>query len=175
MFNKQTPNLYPVSGNPNGLLAGNAAGALGTSAPPDLAWDGSNIWVCTQTGTKTTAVWSPQTMENITTPSLNLGTISTGTVNVDRSKGVVQSLTAGGPISIALASFLPGYSEILLELTNGGSTTITWPLTVNWVTSTGAVTNSFSSYGIQLQTGGTDFIVFWSSDGGATIYGKIIR
>ena len=49
--------VQTYAGNPNGFVAGNAAtGGL----PPDLCWDSVNklVWVCTTTGTTSTAVWT---------------------------------------------------------------------------------------------------------------------
>lgn len=180
VVDRQIVNLFPISGNPNGSLAGAAAGATdgatGVGSAPDMAWDGSTLWVCTTSGTATTAVWSSMTGTHILNPVQDLGSISTGVVVVDRSLGMCTKITAGGPFSItAVQGFIPGYSETILELVNGGSTTISWPGSVNWVTSTGAVTTSFSSYGVQLQDAGTDFFAFWSPDGGTTIYGKVVR
>jgi hypothetical protein len=169
---RQKSNTFVVTGNPNGQLAGNASTA---GSPPDFAWDGSNIWICTTSGSTTTAVWSMQTTQNLMTPVKNLGTVSSGTVNVLRSNAPVQQLIAGGPLTLTIGGFIAGYNDLVLELTNGGSTTITWPSNINWVTSTGAVTNSFSAYGVQLQSAGTDFIAFWTPDGGTTIFAKVIR
>lgn len=45
-----------AGGNPNGFVAGNAATSL---VPPSMVWDETNqlIWICTVTGTPTTASW----------------------------------------------------------------------------------------------------------------------
>jgi hypothetical protein len=182
MYNPQSATLIPCVGNPNGQLAGSAAGARGTNSAPDVAWDTQNLWVCTTTGNTTAAVWSPLTSTNIQTVVKNLGTVTTGTATFNRQVGPVQQIVVGGPLTIALSGWTPNvgavnsYSEIMVEMTNGGSQTLTWPNTINWVTpGTGAVTQSFATYGVTLQTAGTDFIVFWSPDGGANVFGKIVR
>jgi hypothetical protein len=47
------------AGNPNGNVAGNAGSAT-TGLPPDLVWDTTDnqLWVCTTTGSTSTAVWT---------------------------------------------------------------------------------------------------------------------
>jgi hypothetical protein len=65
--------------------------------------------------------------------------------------------------------------ELLIEGVNlGAAGTITWP-TINWITSTGATTTTFSSNGVTLQTSGTDWCLLWTRDAGTTIYGKFVR
>jgi hypothetical protein len=60
-YNRQAPNVFASNGNPNGLVAGNAAAAAG-GVPPDMAWDYANgfLYVCTTTGSTSTAVWTVQ-------------------------------------------------------------------------------------------------------------------
>ena len=174
MYNNQYPNVFPVTGNPNSQLQGSAAGARGPNSPPDVAWDGANLWFCTTTGTKTSAIWSKMTTQNLETPTYPLGTI-TGAVTLDYTKGLVQTATLSGTVNLSILNFPPGYSELALFLTNGGAGTIVFPASVNWITSTGATTNSFSNYGVTLQAAGTNIIVFFSPDGGTTIYGKVVQ
>ena len=65
--------------------------------------------------------------------------------------------------------------ELLIEGVNlGAAGTITWP-TINWITSTGATTPTFSANGVTLQTSGTDWCLLWTRDAGTTIYGKFVR
>ena len=64
--------------------------------------------------------------------------------------------------------------ELLIEGVNLGAATITWP-TINWITSTGATTTTFSSNGVTLQSSGIDWVLLWTRDAGTTIYGKIVR
>lgn len=178
MYNHQNPIVFVCNGDPNGQLSGNAANSDSKDNPPDIAWDGAGFWFCTTTGIASgtgQAVWTRMSAQNIETSVFSLGTVDEGVLLLNRANGIVQTLTLAGPVAFELEGFISGYSEFVLELTNGGSATITWPASVNWVTSSGAITNSFSVYGIQLQTTGTDFIIFWSLDGGTTIYGKVIR
>jgi hypothetical protein len=169
--------MHVCVGNPNGKLAGNAAYAVWNDSPPDLAWDGQNIWVCTTTGNANSAVWTMQSTTNLATEVFSNGTVSTGTVTLNRSKGPVQQLTVGGNLTIALTGWLSsGYSSMMLELVNGGSATITWPAGIKWTTpGTGVTTTTFPTSAAALQTAGTDWIELFSPDGGTTVYGIIRR
>lgn len=64
--------------------------------------------------------------------------------------------------------------EMLLELVNGAAFAITWP-TIHWIKSDGTSTTSFASNEVTLQANGTDWVMLWTRDGGATIYGKVLR
>lgn len=63
---------------------------------------------------------------------------------------------------------------MLIELVNGGAFAFTWP-TINWVKSDGTFTTSFASCGVTLQSSGIDWVLLWTRDSGATIYGKVMR
>lgn len=174
MYNNTYSTIFPVSGNPNGQLAGVAAGTALSGNPPTIAWDGSNFWVCTTSGAIAEAVWSRISDINIESTPNNLGTTSTDAVTIDRSTGVCQVVTIGADVTFTFQGFLPGYSKILLEIINGGAYTVTWPDTINWIIDTGSTSTSFSDTGIILQTNGTNFIEFFSTDGGTTIYALVL-
>lgn len=101
--------------------------------------------------------------------------------NLDYTAGSHQKITATGNHTISTSNWPPAgnLGELLLELVNGGSYTITWP-TINWIKPDGTVTTSISTYlaantgRTALQSAGTDFLLLWSRDAGATIYGKLI-
>ena len=63
--------------------------------------------------------------------------------------------------------------ELMIEGVNLGAATITWPA-VYWVYSDGSVSTTFPSE-VTLRSSGIDFLLFWSRDGGATVYGKVVR
>lgn len=97
------------------------------------------------------------------------GTITTGTATIDRSdNSIVHKITAGGDFTIDITNWETSgtYGEVVLYLTNGGAHTVTFP-TVTWYTVDGNQPN--------LQTIGTDIIVFTSVDGGSTIDGFAAR
>lgn len=113
---------------------------------------------------------------------LDLGIKNSGTVIINRAEAAVIKVTVGGPITLSLSGFINNkFGDILLELVNGGSSIVTMP-NVNWILpTTGGITNSFATYltatgklPAALQSSGSDFILFWSDDGGATVYGKVI-
>jgi len=104
------------------------------------------------------------------------GTVSSGTVTFDYSAGSNQRLQVGGALTLATSTWpnSGNMGELVIELVNGASATLTWP-TINWIKSDGTTTTTFSSNGVTLQTSGTDFVILWTRDGGSTIYGKIVR
>ena len=106
---------------------------------------------------------------------LDKGSVASGTVTFTVSDAGNQRVTATGNITLAVTGWpASGYSEIQLDCVNFGGRTIAFP-TVNWVKADGSTTTSFSGSGVTLQSSGVDFIIFWTSDGGTTIYGKVLR
>lgn len=111
---------------------------------------------------------------NVINPVTAHGSVSSGTVTLNRQASAVHSLTIAGALTLALQNFASGsYSDMVLKLTNGGSASITWP-TINWVTATGVTTTSFATYGVTLQSAGVDNVAIWTYDG-TNFYGKVIR
>jgi hypothetical protein len=97
------------------------------------------------------------------------------TQTFDCSVPSVQRLQIGGALTIALANWPAGtMGELWIKLVNGAAFVVTWP-TINWVKSDGSNTTSFASNGVMLQAAGTDWVCLWSTDAGATIYGKVMR
>ena len=112
---------------------------------------------------------------------VNKGTIASGSVSFAVSGGNVQKLTVGGGLSIALTGWpIAGvFGELLIELVNGGSAALTLPNIKGILPDTGAPAASFSAYltaigRTGLQAAGTDFFYLWSTDGGVTVYGKVM-
>lgn len=112
---------------------------------------------------------------------LDKGNSGTTLQTLDYTAGSHQKITATGAFTIATSNWPPSgnLGELLLELVNGGSQTITWP-TISWIKPDGTTTTSISTYlaantgRTALQTSGTDFFVLWSRDAGTTIYGKLV-
>lgn len=113
---------------------------------------------------------------------LDKGNSSTTTQTLDYTAGSHQKITATGNFTIALSNFPPtgNLGELLLELVNGGSQTITFPAAINWIKPDGTTTTSISDYltantgRTALQTSGTDFILLWSRDAGTIVYGRLV-
>jgi hypothetical protein len=108
---------------------------------------------------------------------LDKGNSGTTAQTIDYTAGSHQKITVTGAHTLnAVTNWPPtgNLGEVLLELTNGASSVVTWP-TINWVKSDGTTTTTFSSNGVTLQTSGTDFILLWSRNEGTTVYGKVMR
>jgi hypothetical protein len=101
------------------------------------------------------------------------GTVSSGTVNFDLADGSKQKLTVGGNLTVVFTSWPASgsYGEIEVELVNGGAHTVTWP-TVHWLKGDGTNSTTFSDMSVTLAASGTNFVVVWTTDGGATVYGS---
>ena len=104
---------------------------------------------------------------------------SSTTAALDFTNGSQQrwAPTASSSPTLSITNWPPSgnLGELLIEGVNlGAAGTITWP-TINWITSTGATTTTFSSNGVTLQTSGTDWCLLWTRDAGTTIYGKFVR
>lgn len=109
------------------------------------------------------------------------GNSSTTTQTYDYTAGSVQTSTATGNHTIAFSNPPPtgNLGQILIQLTNGGAYTITWP-TVNWLKPNGTTTTSISAYlaantgRVSLQSSGMDQILVWTRDAGSNWYGKLV-
>jgi hypothetical protein len=115
----------------------------------------------------------------------NIGTIgSGGTVTMTQSAANVQAATfTGGTVTWSMGGWPAAntYAEVQMRLVNAGLATHTFPSGVNWVNPDGSLTTVFATYiGNQrpgftnFQSSGTDFVVFWTDNGGTTIYGKVM-
>lgn len=113
--------------------------------------------------------------------ALDKGLLSTGTIVFDKTDSCFQKILVGGPITLEVTGFDSGkYSDLLIEIINGGLFAVTMPV-VRWILpTTGGFTNSFNTYLLAtgrypttLQTNGSDFILIWS-DGDGILYGKIV-
>jgi hypothetical protein len=105
------------------------------------------------------------------------GTVSSGTVTLDFAQAQTQRVQVGGALTLAATNWPVASAGLfvgVLELVNGGAFTLTWP-SIRWVLADGTFTTSFSANTVTLQAVGTDFVTLWSRDGGATVYGRIIR
>lgn len=101
---------------------------------------------------------------------------------IDISTGKAQGWSpAAGAQTLTLTGWPAAglHGEVMIYGVNLGAATITIAGTpVNFVRDTGAFTasNSLNSnHGATLQTTGIDFVIFWSRDGGATRYCKVVR
>ena len=111
----------------------------------------------------------------------DIGNSGTGTVTYDYTNGSVQTCTANGNHTIAFSNWPPtgNNGELLVQLTNGGAYSITFP-TINWLKPDGTTTTSVATYlaantgRTALQSSGMDQFLFWTRDAGTTVYGKLV-
>lgn len=110
------------------------------------------------------------------------GNISNATVTFDYTQGSVQTFTAtGSTVTWAFSNWPPtgNLGEILVIGTNLGAFTQSIS-GVTWLKPDGTTTTSLATYlaantgRTAFQTSGVDQLLFWSSDAGTTIYGKLV-
>ena len=91
--------------------------------------------------------------------------LSGTTPSIDVDAGGGFSLTTSGNTTFTFSAFTSALScGFVLQLTAGGTHTITWPASVDWAG--GAAPDAPAS-------GETDIYVFWARDGGTTWYGVL--
>lgn len=110
---------------------------------------------------------------------LDKGNSGTTDQVIDYTAGSHQKITVTGNHIISTTNWPPSgnLGEVLLELVNGASATLTFSFgtTTNWIKFDGSYSTTFAGSGVTLQTTGTDWIVMWSRDAGATVYVKVVR
>lgn len=113
----------------------------------------------------------PTTIQGIRVDTVAKGGVPSGTVTFDLSAAAVQTITVAGAQTWALTGWGPEYSEIEIVATNAGNGTITFP-SIKWLKGDGTTSTVFADQGVALQTSGVNHFLIWSTDGGATIYGR---
>jgi hypothetical protein len=92
-----------------------------------------------------------------------LGTLSSTPVDIDLNEGNIVSATCATDITFTFSN--PPVSgkcgSFIFVITNGGSVSITWPVSVAWAGGTEPT----------LTTSGTDILTFFTIDGGTIWYG----
>ncbi len=91
-----------------------------------------------------------------------LGSINTNTT-IDWSAGSYVTATIGGALTFTFSNPAPTGKACVayLQLTNGGSAVITWPVSVTWSGGTAPT----------LRASGVDLLRFYTQDGGTTWFG----
>ena len=163
----------PAAGEQARFLRGDGTWALAGGAQ----LSGGNTWSGTQVYAGAT-LDGPQ-LKAHRFASANKGTVNSGTVTFTVSDAPHQRLQCGGALTLAFTGWAPSgaFSDMMLELVNGGGVNLSWPVAINWVKADGTTTTSFGSNGVTLTAGATnrDWVYLWSTDGGTTIFGKIVR
>ena len=88
----------------------------------------------------------------------------TGSISIDRTNGEYQRLALTGNIILNISNWPAAgrYGRLVLEIVNGGTFTVTWP-TAKW-----------PAGGVPVMSSGSDVYVFYSFDGGSTVYANIV-
>lgn len=90
------------------------------------------------------------------------GVVSSGTEVFDLDDGSYHTVTVGGSFTLSFDNWAStGVMSAVVKLTNAGSYTVTWPSSVDWPS---GIEPSWTASGV-------DFAVFFTDDGGTTIYG----
>ena len=90
--------------------------------------------------------------------------VQTTTGAIDVSTGQVWEITVSAPTTISVTGTFSGSTTLVLNIINGGSSTITWPASFKWDGGTAPTTLSASS---------TDIIVATTNDGGTNWYSSV--
>ena len=95
-----------------------------------------------------------------------LGSINTNTT-IDWSLGSYVTATIAGALTFTFSNPAASGKACVayLQLTNGGSAVITWPVSVTWAGATAPT----------LRTSGTDLLRFYTQDGGTNWFGELAQ
>ncbi len=115
---------------------------------------------------------------------VNVGILNTVNVTIlDVGSGNQQKFTVAANTGFDFMNWAASgkYSDCLIEIVNGGAFTLTFP-TVNWelpnqagyISSISAYLTAIGRSPATLKTTGSDFVYFWTTDGGVTVYAKLI-
>lgn len=112
--------------------------------------------------------------KSITQPVVQKGTVSSGTVTFNLNDGNKQSVTVAGNQDWNFTGWPANgtFGEIEVFATNAGFATITFP-TIQWLVGNGTTSTNYTLTGVTLQPSGMNHFLFWTINGGSTIYGVI--
>lgn len=146
-------NFTIFAGNPNGSVAG-TAGVANTS-PADVIFDTSNniLWVCTTTGSASTAVWTNVSAQFSGSVAFS-GVISPGSISTDQDNWNPTGLSTASAIRVALGA------DVKITGLSGGSAgreiTLINTSSTNYITLMNNVTSTAAN---RFQTPGRDQLV----------------
>lgn len=108
-------------------------------------------------------VFSGTTLAPLAEKFQALGNVS-GTKAIDLTAGLAVSATITGTTTFSFTDVpQTGATVVVMQLTNGGAYTITWPSSIKW---SGGTAPKFTASGI-------DIVVLTTNDAGATWYGNV--
>ena len=175
--NPQAPNEFNGTGNPNGNVAGNAAGATSTFSPADLYVDKSTgaVWTCTTTGNAASAVWVPAYIFGTT----QIAALTTTQLALLTSELILPALTTSQITSLTttqLSAFTSTQTSALLpQITTTQLPNL--PAWSMWANSTSTNAPALTQ-GTGIYLGGSPLVTVnvlmgHSSDPGAATYNQI--
>jgi len=98
-----------------------------------------------------------------------------GTTVLSPDTSLFYSITADAALTFTFNGFESNKLEqVVVELVNGGAFAMTFT-GVTWVLLDGTFGSVLGDTGLALQASGTDYLLFFSPDGGTTIRGKLLR
>lgn len=108
-------------------------------------------------------MWNNTSLDTISEKAQALGN-TTGNKAIDVSKGAYITCTITGNTTFSFTGVpQTGATVVVMQLTNGGAYTITWPSSIKW---SGGTAPKFTASGI-------DIVVLTTNDAGATWYGIV--
>ena len=108
-------------------------------------------------------MWNNTSLDTISEKAQALGNTK-GNKAIDVSKGAYITCTITGNTTFSFTGVpQTGATVVVMQLTNGGAYTITWPSSIKW---TGGKAPKFTASGI-------DIVVLTTNDAGATWYGIV--
>ena len=108
-------------------------------------------------------MWNNTSLDTISEKAQALGN-TTGNKAIDVSKGAYITCTITGNTTFSFTGVpQTGATVVVMQLTNGGAYTITWPSSIKW---SGGKAPKFTASGI-------DIVVLTTNDAGATWYGIV--
>ncbi len=126
--------VQTFAGNPNGSVAGTAASGSGsTQIPADVVYDRTNnaLYVCTSTGTTTTAVWTNPAASALTGAVVLSGAITPTALAIDTNNWAPTSFSSAYHVrmsassAVALTGIAGGAAGREILLSNVGSNDVT--------------------------------------------------
>lgn len=148
--------------------SGASGGTAATPAAVKIAKDAADAADTKAQNAQTTAnsamkVFSGTTLAPLAEKFQALGNV-TGSKAINLNNGLAISATITGATTFSFTNVAQtGATVVVMQLTNGGAYTITWPTSIKW---TGGKAPKFTASGI-------DIVVLTTNDAGATWYGNV--